>query len=165
MKISWVIITLAGLSATTVPAQDTPYAVVERGANHRTWERTLHEKRPDGTIIPHIHGYTELATGMHFSEQGQWLESKEEIEILPSGTAAAVRGQHKVYFPADINKGTIKLVTPDKIHLKSRPLGLSYDDGAKTVLISELKDSVGQLMGNNRIIYPDAFRSPCPINT
>jgi hypothetical protein len=66
MKTSWVIIALAGLSATTVPALDTPYAVVERGANHRTWERTLYEKRPDGTIIPHIRGYTELATGMHF---------------------------------------------------------------------------------------------------
>ena len=48
-------------------------------------------------------------------------------------------------------------MTPDGKHLKSRPLGLSYEDGAKSVLIAELKDSIGQVVGANQVIYPDAF--------
>jgi hypothetical protein len=141
----------------TVPAQDTPYAVVDRGANHRVWQRTTYETRPDGKQIPHIHKYTELATGLHYKKNGQWVESKEQIDILPNGTAAATQGQHQAYFPGDIYQGVVELVTPDGIHLQSRPLGLSYDDGNHTVLIAELKDSVGQLVAPNQVIYSDAF--------
>src|ERR1039458_2311888 len=143
----------------TVPVQDTPYAVVDRGANHRVWQRTTYETRPDGKQIPHIHQYTELATGLNFwgSNTKQWVESKEQIDILPNGTAAAIQGQHQAYFPGNIYQGVIELVTPDGKRLRSRPLGLSYDDGSHTVLIAELKDSVGQLVGPNQAIYPDAL--------
>ena len=142
-----------------VPDQDTPYAVTERGANHRVWQRTTYETTPDGGQIPHIHQYTELATGLNFwdSTTKQWVESKEEIEILPNGTAAATQGQHTVTFPGDIYQGQIELVTPDGKHLMSRPLGLSYDDGTRTVLIAELTNSVGQLFGSNQVIYTNAF--------
>ena len=175
MKISWLTIVLLVFAASriqgqvsqpdasasagqgTIQAQDTPYAVVERGANHRIWQRTTYETTPDGRQIPHIHKYNELATGMCFQQNGQWVNSKEEIDILPSGTAAATQGQHQAYFPGDIYQGVVELVTPDGIHLRSRPLGLSYDDGNHTVLIAELKDSVGQLVGPNQVIYPDAF--------
>ena len=85
------------------------------------------------------------------------MDSKEEIDILPNGTAAATNGQHQVYFPGNIYQGVIELVTPDGIHLQSRPLGLSYDDGTNTVLIAELTNSIGQLVGSNQVIYPDAF--------
>ena len=141
----------------TIQAQDTPYAVVDRGANHRVWQRTTYETTPDGRQVPHIHKYNELATGMCFQQNGQWVDSKEEIDILPSGTGAATQGQHRAYFPGDIYQGVVELVTPDGIHLRSRPLGLSYADGSHTVLIAELKDSVGQLVGPNQVIYPDAF--------
>jgi len=138
-------------------SKDAPYAVADRGANHRVWQRTTYETTPDGKQIPQLHQYTELATGLHYRKNGQWVESKEEIEILPDGTAAATRGQHQAYFPANIYQGVIEMVTPDGKHLKSRPLGLSYDDGTHNVLIAELKDSVGQLVGSNQVIYPDAF--------
>lgn len=141
----------------TVPVLDTPYAVVDRGANHRVWQRTTYETTPDGRQIPQIHKYTELATGLHYFEKGQWIESKEEIDILPNGTAAAIQGQHQAYFPGNIYQGMIKLVTPDGKSFISRPLGLSYDDGTHTVLIAELKDSVGQLVGPNQVIFFDAF--------
>ena len=140
----------------TAPS-DTPYAVTEQGANHRVWQRTTYETTPDGRQVPHIHKYTELATGLHYWKNGQWVGSKEEIDILPNGAAAATQGQHQAYFPGDIYQGVVELVTPDGIHLQSRPSGLSYDDGTKTVLIAELKDSVGQLVGPNQVIYPDAF--------
>jgi len=98
-----------------------------------------------------------LASGLNFLKAGQWVESKEQIEVLPQGGAAAVQDQHQAYFPGDIYQGQIELVTPDGQHLQSRPAGLSYDDGTKTVLIAELKSSVGQLAGQNQVIYPDAF--------
>ncbi|MGP8218816.1 MAG: immunoglobulin domain-containing protein [Limisphaerales bacterium] len=141
----------------TGPVQDTPYAVVSKGANQQVWQKTTYETLPSGQTVLHIHQYTELATGLHYWNNGQWVDSKEEINILPNGTTAATQGQHQAYFPGDIYQGVVDLVTPDGIHLQSRPLGLSYDDGTKTVLIAELKDSVGQLVGPNQVIYPDAF--------
>jgi hypothetical protein len=148
---------VAGATTGRPTLQDTPYAVVDRGANHRVWQRTTYETRPDGKQIPHIHQYTELATGLHYWKNGQWIESKEEVDILPNGAAAATQGQHQVYFPDDIYQGVIELVTSDGKHLRTRPMGISYDDGTKTVLISDLKSSIGQLVGPNQVIYPDAF--------
>jgi RHS repeat-associated protein len=136
---------------------DTPWAETKSDGNSSIWQRTTYESTPDGKQIPHIRKYTELATGLHYQKNGQWVDSKEEINILPNGTAAATEGQHQAYFPRDIYQGVVELVTPDGTHLRSRPLGLSYDDGTNTVLIAELKGSVGQLVGFNQVIYPDAF--------
>jgi hypothetical protein len=142
--------------ASPVP-QDTPYSVVEKDANSRVWERTTYEKGPLGKFVPFVQRYTELASGLHYWSNGQWLDSEETIEIQPQGGAAAVRGQSQVYFPSDIYDGEIRQVTLTGQVLRSRPLGLSYDDGNKTVLIAELKHSIGQLLGSNQVIYPDAF--------
>jgi hypothetical protein len=138
-------------------AQDTPYSVVQRSANSRVWERTTYDQRPPGGTVSHVHHYTELATGLHYLQNGHWLESKEEIDLLPQGGAAATRGRHQAYFPANIYQGSIELVTPDGLHLHSRPMGISYDDGRRTVLIAQLKDSIGELVGSNQVVYPDAF--------
>lgn len=139
--------------------KDTPYAVSFRDGNTRVWERTTYEKSPSGQWIPHLHRFTELATGLHHQDPqtGDWVESKEEIDILPDGTAAATNGQHSVHFPASIYLGVIELITPDGEHLKSRPLGISYYDGTNSVLIAELTNSVGQLISSNQIIYTNAF--------
>ena len=139
------------------PPPAVPYAVVERGANHRVWQKTTYETTPSGKTVSRVHQYTELATGLHYQKNGQWVESKEQIDILPNGSAVAAQGQHQAYFPGDIYQGVIELVTPDGKHLKSRPLGLSYDDGSNTVLVAELKNSAGYLVGSNQVIYPDAF--------
>ena len=39
----------------------------------------------------------------------------------------------------------------------SRPLGLSYFDGTNSILIAELTNSIGVVVGSNQVIYPDAF--------
>ena len=144
------------VNPTAMPAA-TPYAVVSRDANSQVWERTVYEPSPSGQMVSRKHSYTELSSGLNFLKAGQWVESKEQIEVLPQGGAAAVQGQHQAYFPGDIYQGQIELVTPDGQHLQSRPLGLSYDDGNNTVFIAELKDSEGMVVGNNQVIYPDAF--------
>jgi hypothetical protein len=143
----------------STPPQDTPYAVTQRDANSRVWERTTYEQAPDGTAYPHVHRFTEMATGMHYkdAQTDQWVESKEEIDILPDGGAVATQGQYQVYFPSDIYDGQIRMITPGGEVLRSRPLGLSYDDGTSTALISELQHSVGALVGSNQVLYTNAF--------
>jgi hypothetical protein len=134
------------------------FSITERGPHHRVWERTEYEIGPNGEKRPHVHRYTELTTGLHYKNaQGEWVESSEQIEILPQGNAAATQGQHQVYFPSDIYNGAIEVVTPDGKHLRSRPLGVSYDDGSNTVFIATLKHSQGYLTSSNQVTYFDAF--------
>ncbi len=147
----------AGLTNTSQIPPDTAYHVVARDADSRVWERTVWERSADGKWTPKTHRYTELATGLNYRRNGQWVESKARIDLLPDGRAAATQGQHPTYFPADIYQGVIETVTAEGRHLTSRPLGVSYGDGTNTVLIGELKDSVGQLVGANQVLYPDAF--------
>ena len=153
-----------GTSATTVATQPvlpapTAYGVVTNDANSRVWERTVYEQGPNGTVVPRKHQYTELASGLNYRDPqtGQWLPSKEEIDILPNGGAAATRGAHQVYFPGDIAQGVIRLVTPDGLQLQSRPVGLFFEDDDNSALIAILTNSVGGLVGSNEVVYPDAF--------
>jgi len=141
----------------TITPSPTPYSVIHRDAYSRIWEQTTYERLPSGKVIPHLHHYTELATGLCYKQNGQWVDSQAQITILPDGTAAATNGQHQAYFPSDIYNGVITLVTPDGLRLQSRPVGLSYDDGTNTVLIAELTNSVGQLISSNQVIYTNAF--------
>ena len=135
----------------------TPYVIVSQDANSQVWERTTYEKSPSGQVIPHKYHYTELATGLSYQQNGQWVDSREQINILSDGSASATNGQHQAYFPSDIYNGTITLVTPDGQRLQSQPLGLFYDDGSNTVMIAELTNSVGQLISPNQAIYTNAF--------
>ncbi|HEY5040438.1 MAG TPA: hypothetical protein VIK53_00360, partial [Verrucomicrobiae bacterium] len=136
----------------------TAYQVVESGENHNVWQRETYEKLPNGTIVSHLHQFTELTTGLNFTNaNGQLEPASEQITLLPQGGGVAVRGQHQVYFPADIYNGVIDMITPDGRELRSRPLGVSYDDGTNTVLIATLTNSVGWLTSSNQVTYPNAF--------
>jgi hypothetical protein len=139
-----------------VPAP-TPYLAVGKDANSTVWQRTVYEQDPSGNVISVTHGYTEIATGLHYQKNGQWLDSQEQISILPNGTAVAINGQHQAYFPGDIYNGQIKLVTPDGKQLYSQPLCLTFFDGTNSVVIAELTNSLGLVAGNNQVIYPNAF--------
>ena len=105
----------------TAPALSSPthYSIVQKDANSQLWERTVYELDPSGRAVPKKHRYMELSTGLNFwdSTTSQWKGSKEEIDILPNGTAAATQGQHQAYFPGDI-AGMIELVTPDGLKLQ-----------------------------------------------
>jgi hypothetical protein len=147
--------------ATSLPAP-TPWVVVERGADHNVWERTVYEPGPNGAVVGQLHRYTELATGLNYRDRqsGQWRPSREEIDLLPAGgayAAAAVAGEHQVYFPGDIYSGVMTLVTPEGRELSSRPVGLFYEDDSNSVLIAVLTNSVGERVGSNQVIYPQAF--------
>lgn len=137
--------------------QDTPYEVIDRGADYKVWQKTTYVVGPEGAPHPSIHQYRELATGLNHYVGGEWIDSSEKIEALPQGGEAATNGQHQVYFPADIDSGCIGLTTPDGILLRSRPVGLCYDDGSNTVFIALLTNSIGALASSNQVIYSSAF--------
>jgi len=144
---------LAMLTVTSIQAQTGGYAVTERGPDYKVLQKTVLE---NGTN--RVHRYTELATGMNYTNaSGQWMEAQEQISVLPGGGAVANQGRHQVYFPANIYNGVLEVVTPDGRHLKSRPLGVSYDDGSNTVFIATLKSAAGYLTSSNQVTYRDAF--------
>jgi hypothetical protein len=135
------------------------YQIGEQDGNSRIWQKIVQTTDDQGNITYQTNqAYVEVATGLNHLVNGHWVESKEEIDVLPDGSGAvATNGQHQVYFPADISQGEIRMVTPEGKLLSSRPVGLSYDDGSHTVLIAELTNSIGELVGSNQVIYPDAF--------
>lgn len=126
------------------------FSIVERGENHRVWQRIMQETDNFGRTAWRTNAYNELETGMHYRAGDEWRETRAEIELLADG-AAATNGPHKVFFSANLNSvGAVDLTTPDGQRLRSRVFGLSYFDAAsgKVVLIAETQDSIGQL------IYP-----------
>lgn len=179
MKTLWIALILSFSVVLEIPAQNaalaanqasvpppTPYAAVEQGANHRIWERTMYEPGPNGTIIAKKHRYTELSSGLNFWRDGQWQPSRTEITLLPPGgefAAAATNGQHLAWFPLDISQGVIQLSTPDGRQMVSRPAGLFYEDDSNSVLLAVATNSVGELVGSNEVVYPNAFGATASI--
>ena len=147
-------------TATPKLPPDTDYAVVDRGANHLVWEKTTYEMTSDGTVYPQKHRYTELATGLNYLQNGQWVESQEVIEPYSTG-AIARQGQHQVIFANNLNSaGAIDEQTPDGKRLRSNIIGLIYCDKStgNAVLIAQLQDSQGQLVSPNQVLYRNAFQ-------
>lgn len=134
--------------------------MVGRGANHQVWQNTTYETLPSRRIVPHIHEYTELATGLNFKdENGQWVASSEEIEGSANGSIAR-HGQHSVTFANNPNTSVaIDMHTPDLKRLQSHVMGLSYLDTASgsNVWIAEVKDCQGVIMPPDQVLYPNAF--------
>src|SRR5436309_8311884 len=116
------ILLLAQLLAVSAVGAQLETTIVERGPHHRIWQTIRTQTAPDGSTVTNISSYSELATGMHYQENGKWLESQAQIEITDRG-AVANRGQHKAAFPANINSGIIELLTPDAKVFHSRVLG------------------------------------------
>jgi hypothetical protein len=143
------------------PAVNSDFAVSERGPHHKVWQRIEQRPAPDGTMVDYLRSYEELATGLHFrNARGEWEDSREEIEILPSNAGAiASRGQHRAIFPPEIKSGLIELQMPNGQWLRSRVWGLAYFDSSSgaSVLLAEVKSSDGQVVGDNVVVYPDAF--------
>lgn len=136
------------------------YQEIERGPHHKVVQSVIWETNAVGDLSVRTNSYTELATGMHYLQAEKWLESEAKIEILPNNAgAAASNGQHKVLFPPEIESGIIELQMPDNQWLRSRVWGLSYFDEKthESVLLATVKKSEGHLVGENAVIYPDAF--------
>ena len=99
--------------------------------------------------------------GIKLSRNGEWKESKAEIEILDNGNGAvATQGGHKVSFTPNLDaNGGVDMQMPDGRHLRSQILGLGYYDrvSGQSEIIAVVRDADGELHGSNVVVYPDAF--------
>jgi hypothetical protein len=134
-------------------------SVTERGPHHRILSRVSWETNLIGKVVAHTNSYTELATGMHYLKDNQWVESKAEIKLVLGG-AEAVDGSHKVKIAANLNStNAVQFTTPDGKQLRSRIFGLAYYDSSsgQVVLIGRTRDSIGELFPPDRVLFPRAF--------
>jgi len=140
-------------------AEGDSVSTVERGLHHQVWRKVTRQTNDVGDVTSHTNLFVELATGLNRQENSQWVESRPEIVI--AGNRALARGAgHEVIFAGNVNTtNAIQIRTPEGSWLKGRVFGIAYHDVASgtNVLIAELKASAGQLIGTNRVRYPDAF--------
>jgi hypothetical protein len=113
-----------------------------------------------GEVITNLNSYAELSTGLCFLQNGQYVDSVEQINIVGTG-AEAVQGPCKVQWAADASTagGAVQLTSPGGQQYSTRVYGLALIDVAtgSNVLIAAITNSTGLLMGNNQIVYPSAF--------
>jgi len=134
-------------------------AELERGPHHRILESIAEYRAADGTVVRRTNQITVLATGMFYESDGQWLETREEIELLAEH-AVARSGPHRAIWPRLLAPdGLIDVVTADGQRFRSRVLGLSYYDASsgQSVLFAEFKGGLARLASANRLVYADAF--------
>ncbi|MDE3068896.1 MAG: hypothetical protein KGJ60_15290, partial [Verrucomicrobiota bacterium] len=144
------------------------YQIGTQDANSCTWLKIVQTTDANGhTVQTTNRAYVELAKGLNYlGTNGQWLPSREEIVAYPGG-AVAQFGEHRVIFANNINSsGAIDLQMPQTngspggSEMKSDILGLAYYDPAsgQSVLIAQVHDSQGQIVGSNDVVYPDCFQ-------
>lgn len=137
------------------------YLCVRRGPHSKVWQRSVVQTDPSGRLRTNQESYTELATGLCYLQNGQYVDSVEEIDPVAGG-AQAVQGRHKVQWAANVNTagGAVTLTTPDDKQLKSSVYGLAYHDIASgsNVMLAVLQDSTATITTNgNVLIYANAF--------
>jgi hypothetical protein len=143
-----------------VPQSVGNYAVVQRGPYSRVWQSTLLYTNANGDVTTNQQSYTELATGICYLTNSEYVDSVEQVELAPGG-AQAVQGRHQVQWTANANTpgGAVTVTTPDGKQLSSSVFGLAYYDVAtgSNAAIGHLKDCNGSIVEPNQVLYEDAF--------
>lgn len=140
--------------------QQTGTEVAEIGPHHITWETIESFVGEGGTTLYLTNRFHELANGVGYYSQGQWIPSEEKIEVV-GDHAVARRGLHQVIFAPDAaTEGCIDYRAPDGKRFRSHFIGIGYTDvktGA-SVQIGTLQNSTGELVGDNQVVYPDVCK-------
>lgn len=152
----------ADLVATNLSAV-APY-VVEQDRDSRVWRSVELRTNHLGRVTARTNAVTELQTGLYHQVGNEWVESQALIEIDPEGGAKAVHGAHQAWFAPDLALNrpfTCKVTTPgpNGAVIKTKIMGLAFYDFKRqeSVLLAEPRETEGLLVGDNQIVYPDAF--------
>lgn len=83
---------------------------------------------------------------------------REKIRLLADG-AVGDYGLLKVTFPADLTEAPITIITVDGRTLACRATFLAVRDEAtgQSLLLGQVTNSIGVLIGDNTVVYPSAF--------
>lgn len=138
---------------------DTPH-IVERSGNSRVWEHTAIEKSPRGKTITKIHAYTEIATGICYNQDGQWIDADPQIVVGQDGTYSGVRAATSLRLSPDIaTDGSVQFISQNGKQLRGHVLGLCYYDwkNQRDVQVAGVQSSVATIIGKSQVLYPSAF--------
>jgi hypothetical protein len=76
-------------SAAAGPTGSTDFVCVQRGANSRVWQQvTTVTNMLNGQTVLMTNSFTELCTGVCYQQNGQWVDSVEQINLTASGAEA-----------------------------------------------------------------------------
>ena len=78
------------------------YVCVQRGPHSRVWQRGVLQTNQSGVVRTNRQSYTELATGLCHLQDGQFIDSVEQIDAVADG-AQATQGRHQVHWVANAN--------------------------------------------------------------
>jgi hypothetical protein len=157
MKACPLLIIGAGLCSIRLLGADdaAQWSVSGRGPNFRVWEMKTLSDTEFGTRT-NISSYREIATGLHYWN-GSWQESQDQIDAVIDG-AAATHGQHTCHWNANLNSvGAVTLTLPNGEIMRSHVIGLALSDGAQSVWIAQIQNSIGVLLPPKEILYPAAL--------
>ena len=155
-------LSIAALPATSHADSSPAWRAKSREAHQTVWERPqLLTNWINGqtNVLVVTNRYVELATGLNFMDPvtHQWQPSRPAFRLTDQG-AVADSTAHQVRLAADISQpAAITLTTPDGQVLHTTPRGLSFFDGAKSVLLGHMHSIFGVLAASNIVIYPDCF--------
>ena len=144
-------------STTSTPCD---YVCVERGPHAKVWQRAVLHTNQSGVVRTNLQSYIELATGLGYLQDGQYVDSVEEVDSVDGG-AQAIQGRHQVqwYLNANNPNGAVTLTTPDAKRLTSTVFGMAWYDTASgsNATIARLQDCNGSIVAPNQVVYADAF--------
>ena len=136
------------------------YACVQRGPHSKVWQMATLQTNASGIVRTNFESYTEVATGLCYLQNGQYMDSVEEIDSAPEG-AQATQGRYQVHWMANANTptGAVSLTTPDGKQLHSTVYGLAYTDtsSGSNVMLAQLQDCTGVIVDPNVVLYTNAF--------
>jgi hypothetical protein len=136
------------------------YVCVQRGAHSRVWQRAVLQTNQSGVVRTNQQSYTELATGLCYLQNGQYVDSVEQIDAVANG-AQATQGRYQVQWAANANTpgGAVTLTTADNKQLLSTVYALTYYDTStgSNVLLTFVQDCTATIVGARTLIYSNAF--------
>jgi hypothetical protein len=129
-----------------------------------TWEVLAQTFYPaTGVLTSRTNRYVELGAGLNYLSNpatGQWAPSEDLIELMPDGSAAALKGPTKLYLNPNVNSpGAVRIVSADGAVFQSQPIGLFWYDpvSGNASLIARAQDCAGELEPPNQVVYRGAF--------
>ena len=136
------------------------YVCVQRGPDSKVWQMATFATNDSGDVTTNYTSYTELATGISYLLNGQYVDSVEQVEPVAGG-AQAIQGRHQVQWANNANSpgGAVSVTTPNGLQLTSKVFGLAYYDIASgsNAALGQLKDCNGAIVAPNQVLYADAF--------
>jgi RHS repeat-associated protein len=134
--------------------------IPEVGPDHRkkSWVRKYRDS--EGNTLYETNSFVQIATGLNrLNSNGEWEETSDEVELVP-GRALVRKLRYQGSFSANLrDTGAFQVTAPDGENISWNPVGLSYYDpvSGNSVMIAEIRDTVGAVSGTNQIVYLNAF--------